>query len=92
MSNNQPSGSPAPLQNFEPAVELLQEAPEEDARSGLDPTVHEDDVREDEARAAGGAQGTAVRRPPVVPEDEVPRNTLAERWREHIAASRQQGA
>ncbi|HLL35384.1 MAG TPA: hypothetical protein VK545_16200 [Streptomyces sp.] len=91
MSDNQPSGSPAPQQNFEPAVELLQEAPEEDARSGLDPTVHEDDVRGD-VRTADGAQGTAVRRPPVVPEDEVPRNTLAERWREHMAASRQQGA
>ncbi|MFJ4617630.1 hypothetical protein [Streptomyces sp. NPDC088812] len=86
MSNNQPTGFPAPLQNFEPGVELLQEAPEEDARGGLDSTVH------DEAPAAGADEATAVRRPPVVAVEDVPRTTLAQRWREHVEASRQQGA
>ncbi|MFD7136656.1 hypothetical protein [Streptomyces sp. NPDC059894] len=87
MSNNQPTGFPAPLQNFEPGVELLHEAPEEDARGGLDSTVHDD-----EATAAGADAATAVRRPPVVAVEDVPQTTLADRWREHVEASRQQGA
>lgn len=87
MSNNQPTGFPAPLQNFEPAVELLQDAPEEDARGGLDPTVHEN-----EGPAAGDTDATAVQRPPVVSVEDVQQTTLAERWRKHIEASRQQGA
>ncbi|MFH9083333.1 hypothetical protein [Streptomyces sp. NPDC017673] len=86
MSNNQPSGVPAPLQAFEPGVELLQEAPEEDVRSGLDSRVHED-----EGSAAGTADTAAVPPPPVVPEEEVPQDTLAERWRRHIEAARQRG-
>ncbi|MEV7862151.1 hypothetical protein AB0O86_25820 [Streptomyces hirsutus] len=84
MSNNQPTGVPAPLQSFEPAVELLQEAPEEDVRSGLDSTLHE-------AEAAGDAHAAAAQSPPVVSAEEVPQTTLAERWREHIEASRQRG-
>ncbi|WP_143052470.1 hypothetical protein [Streptomyces sp. cf386] len=87
MSNNQPSGVPAPLQSFEPAVELLQEAPEEDARSGLDATLHEV-----EGQGAGDADAAAAQPPPFVPVEEVPQTTLAERWREHIEASRQRGA
>jgi hypothetical protein len=87
MSNNQPSGVPAPLQSFEPAVELLQEAPEEDVRSGLNSTLHEA-----EGQAAGDANATAVQPPPVVSAEEVPQTTLVERWREHIEASRQRGA
>lgn len=87
MSNNQPTGTPAPLQNFEPAVEMLQEAPEEDVRSGLDSTVHED-----EGTATGDADAMAMQPPPVVSAEEVPQTTLAERWREHIETSRQRGA
>jgi hypothetical protein len=85
MANNQPIGFPAPLQSFEPAVELLQEAPEEEARSGLDSTVHED-----EGPAIGETEPVTVQPPPVVSAEEVPRTTLAERWREHIEASREQ--
>ncbi|MFF5518734.1 hypothetical protein [Streptomyces coeruleorubidus] len=87
MSNNQPIGVPAPLQSFEPAVELLQEAPEEDVRSGLDSTLHEA-----EGRTADEADAEAVQPPPVVSAEEVPQTTLVERWREHIEASRERGA
>ncbi|MEU6669580.1 hypothetical protein [Streptomyces sp. NPDC046727] len=85
MANNQPTGTPAPLQNFEPGIELIQEAPEEQARDGLDSTVHEDE------RTATG-DDSAVPRPPVVSVDDVPQTTLAERWRQHVEAARQQGA
>lgn len=87
MSNDQPKGVPAPLRSFEPAVELLQEAPEEDVRSGLNSTV-----RENEGPVAGDTDDMAEQLPPVVPAEEVPRTTLAERWREHIETSRQRGA
>ncbi|MFJ9732673.1 hypothetical protein ACIRUL_15165 [Streptomyces sp. NPDC101171] len=87
MSNNQPTGVPAPLQSFEPAVELLQEAPEEDVRSGLDSTLHEAEVQ-----AAGDANVAAAQPPPVVSAEEVPQTTLVERWRKHIEASQQRGA
>ncbi|MFF2519852.1 hypothetical protein [Streptomyces sp. NPDC058086] len=48
-------GVPAPLQSFDPAVELLQEAPEEGVGSGLDSTV-----QEDEGPAAGDADAAAA--------------------------------
>jgi hypothetical protein len=86
MSNNQPTSVPAPLQSFEPAVELLQDAPEENVRSGHVSTLHEA-----EGRTAGEADAEAVQPPPVVSSEEVPQTTLAERWREHIEASRQRG-
>jgi hypothetical protein len=87
MSNNQPTGVPAPLQSFEPAVELLQEAPEENVRSGLNSTLHEA-----ARQAAGDANAESEQPPPVVSVEEVPQTTLTERWREHIETSRQRGA